>query len=128
MFPNEDTHKHVHVWQHMLLFLGNFNKVPMHAVMMLLDQYQECSVQFWMHFNMHTLFDDPHLEAVETIFLEGFKVRCHLQTQKAWHPTMKAGLAFMGAVTPAPADGPKKLDKGPKQISQKPGNEVIKKE
>jgi len=126
MFPNEDTHKHAHVWQRMLLFLGNFNKVPTHAVTMLLDQYRECSVpEFRMHFNMLASFDDPRLEAVETIFLEGFKVQRRLQTQKAWHPTTKAGSVFMGAVTPAPAEGPKK---GPKQIPQKPGNEVTKKE
>jgi len=81
-----------------------------------------------MHFNMLALFDDPHLEAVETIFLEGFKVQQCLQTQKAWHPTMKAGSIFMGAVTPAPADVNKKLDKFPKTTSQKPGNETMKKD
>jgi len=51
-FNNENTSEHASIWQKLLTFLQVYNKVPVNATTLLLDQYAKCSIaSFCQHFN-----------------------------------------------------------------------------
>ena len=71
-FNNDNTAEHASVWQKLLTFLQVYNKIPVDATTLLLDQYAKCSVAgFCQHFN--TLVSMKHLllENVSEILMEG---------------------------------------------------------
>jgi len=74
-------------------------------------------------------FNDPCLEEIETILLEGTKMQHCLQTQKAWNPTTKMASVFMVANPPA-IEETKKPDTKVKTHPKKPdaNKEAMKKE
>jgi len=97
-FNNESTAEHASVWQKMITFLQVYQKVPVNATTLLLEQYSKCTVAgFCQHFNTLVSVCHPDLESVSTILMEGQNTERWLKSEGRWNPTKKQGSVFLGA-------------------------------
>ncbi len=113
-FDNDNTSEHASVWQKLLTFLHIYNKIPVDATTILLDQYAKCSVAgFRQHFNTLVSIKHPLLESVSSILQEGQDTERQLKKEGQWNPTKKQGGVFLGA------DKDKKDDKQPHKDKDK---------
>jgi len=95
-FPNESTDDHGSVWLKMTTFLKPFNKVPVNAKTMLLEQYSKCTVSlFRYHFNTLASMQDPRLNTIESIINEGQAYERKLKDIGKWNPTKKQNSVFL---------------------------------
>jgi hypothetical protein len=94
-FSNKNTHEHASVWLKILNFLCTYNKVPVNAVTMLLEQYEKCTViAFKQHFRILMTIQDPKLDSVESILQERQTLERCLKSLGKWNPTKKQPSIF----------------------------------
>ena len=131
-YPDESTDDHGTVWLKVTTFLKSFNKVPVNAKSLLLEQYSKCSVTaFRSHFYTLKSMNDPRLATLESIIQEGQDLERNLKNEKKWTPTKKQSSVFMtqdglkSDVSKKTEDDKKgKSDKKKKPTHDKAGNPI----